>query len=35
MQSNGQLEIDSKPGIGTTIDIVLPREVSSVSMEMT
>jgi signal transduction histidine kinase len=35
MQSNGQLEIDSKAGIGTTIDIVLPREVSSVSMEVT
>ncbi|MGH8216354.1 MAG: sensor histidine kinase, partial [Rhodanobacteraceae bacterium] len=35
LQSNGQLDIDSKPGIGTTIDIVLPREVSSVSMEVT
>ncbi|HET7610963.1 MAG TPA: ATP-binding protein [Rhodanobacteraceae bacterium] len=35
MQSNGQLDIESKPGIGTTIDIVLPREVSSVSLEVT
>jgi len=34
MQSNGRVDIDSKPGMGTTIDILLPREVSSVSAEV-
>jgi signal transduction histidine kinase len=35
MQSHGHLDIESKLGIGTTVDIMLPREVSSVSMEVT
>jgi signal transduction histidine kinase len=34
MQSSGRLGIDSKPGIGTTVDILLPRELSNVSAEV-
>ncbi len=33
-QSSGQLSIDSELGIGTTIGIVLPRELSSVSTQI-
>ena len=34
MQSNGRLSIDSTPGMGTSVDIVLPRELSAVSPEV-
>ncbi len=34
LQSNGRLSIDSEPGMGTSIEIVLPREVKPVSIEV-
>jgi signal transduction histidine kinase len=34
LQSSGRLGIDSKPGMGTTVDILLPRELSSVPAEV-
>ena len=34
LQSNGRLSIDSEVGMGTSVDIVLPRELSAVSKEI-
>jgi signal transduction histidine kinase len=34
LQSNGRLSIDSEVGIGTSVDIVLPRQLSAVSTEV-
>ncbi len=34
LQSNGRLSIDSEVGVGTSVDIVLPRELSAVSTEV-
>ncbi|HKZ12164.1 MAG TPA: ATP-binding protein [Rhodanobacteraceae bacterium] len=34
LQSNGRLSIDSEVGVGTSVDIVLPREFSTVSTEV-
>jgi len=33
LQSNGRLSIDSEVGMGTSVDIVLPRQLSAVSTE--
>jgi signal transduction histidine kinase len=34
LQSNGRLSIDSEVGMGTSVDIVLPRQLSAVSTEL-
>ena len=34
LQSNGRLSIDSEVGVGTSVDIMLPREFSTVSTEL-
>jgi signal transduction histidine kinase len=34
LQSNGRISIESEVGIGTSVDIVLPREFSTVSTEL-